>query len=165
MEEARASRGRNLWRLFATFVVPLEREFSWRQASFPRHRCHCRESEWTANREECKSILENKSGSHIFPITASNFQWERFERLERVWDKRIPPPIFFQYFSVFIAKQSIGGYNRSRDDLNEKRFSSLWTGALLAIFAKFSVVSEKKYFCLFCDFKYLQIQRFVYAFF
>lgn len=82
MEEARASRGRNLWRLFATFVVPLEREFSWRQASFPRHRCHCRESEWTANREECKSILENKSGSHIFPITASNFQWERFERLE-----------------------------------------------------------------------------------
>lgn len=82
MEEARASRGRNLWRLFATFVVPLEREFSWRQASFPWHRCHCRESEWTANREECKSILENKSGSHIFPITASNFQWERFERLE-----------------------------------------------------------------------------------
>lgn len=73
-------------------------------------------------------------------------------------------PSFSNTFPCLLQSNLSAG-TVDRDDLNEKRFSSLWTGASLAIFAKFSVVSEKKYFCLFCDFKYLQIQRFVYAFF
>lgn len=98
----RAGRGRGARvsrpQFMATFhnvCRPLEREFSWRQTSFPRHRCHCRESEWTGNREECKSILENKSGSHIFPITASNFQWDGKDSKgwKRVSDKRDAPSL------------------------------------------------------------------------
>lgn len=78
--------GLNLWRLFQRLLLlPWKANFHGSETSFLRHRCHCREAEWTGNgEEECKSILENKSGSHIFPITASNFQWDgkRFERLE-----------------------------------------------------------------------------------